>query len=129
MHGDLLAPIPATVCLIVANLPYLPDSLQDDPRTPSTGRSLRRRLLPEHGLAHYRRLLDAAEERLDVDGALVIQFHRRVLTAARSELEALRKRLGGRATPDRKVARASRPCTRLFTCSRAPAKGRSAASA
>lgn len=94
VQGDLLDPIPAPVCLVVANLPYLPDELQDDPKYAEYRTEPTEALFsPERGLAHYRRLLDAAGERLDVDGALVIQFHRRVLTAARSELDALRKRL------------------------------------
>lgn len=94
VQGDLLEPIPAPVCLVVANLPYLPDELQDDPAYAEYLTEPAEALFsPDRGLAHYQRLLDAADERLDVDGALVIQFHRRVLTAARAELDALRKRL------------------------------------
>jgi release factor glutamine methyltransferase len=94
VQGDLLEPIPAPVCLVVANLPYLPDELRDDPAYAEYRTEPPEALFSsEQGLAHYRRLLDAAEDRLDVDGVLVIQFHRRVLNAARAELDALRRRL------------------------------------
>jgi hypothetical protein len=60
------------VCLVVAKLPYLPDELQDDPAYAEYLTEPAEALFsPDCGLAHYRRLLDAAEERLDVDGALV----------------------------------------------------------
>jgi release factor glutamine methyltransferase len=94
VQGDLLEPIPAPVCLVVANLPYLADELEDDPAYAEYLTEPPEALFsPERGLAHYRRLLETAEERLDVDGAVVIQFHRRVLTAGRAELDTLRRRL------------------------------------
>lgn len=94
VQGDMLEPIPAPVCLVVANLPYLPDDLESDPAHAQYRTEPRQAVFsPDSGLAHYRRLLDAAEDRLDAHGALVIQFHRRVLTAARAELDTLRDRL------------------------------------
>jgi release factor glutamine methyltransferase len=90
--GDLLDPVPGSLDLVVANLPYLP--------------AARRAWYPDlageppeavfaagDGLAPYRRLIAASAERLTSDGTLVIQFRRRVLTARRDELCALRDRL------------------------------------
>jgi release factor glutamine methyltransferase len=92
--GDLLDPIPAPLCIVVANLPYLPDWLRDDAAYADL------RSEPEAavfaaagGLEHYLRLLTAAEERLDPEGALVIQFHREVLEAVRDDIPELRRRL------------------------------------
>ena len=94
VEGDLLDPIPAPVCLVVANLPYLPDEFREHPRYVQYRAEPSEAIFsPDRGLAHYLRLLEAAEERLDAEGALVIQFHRRVLTASRAELDLLRERL------------------------------------
>lgn len=92
--GDLLEPIPAPLCLIVANLPYLPDWLRENPaylelRAEPPGSAF----AGAAGLEHYLRLLTAAEERLDPEGCLVIQFHREVLEAGRADIPALRRRL------------------------------------
>jgi release factor glutamine methyltransferase len=90
VHGDLLAPVPGGLDLVVANLPYLPDLLPDpryDAEPPEAIYS------PGGGLEHYRRLLAAADEHLAPGGALVIQLHRDVLQATREELQELRRRL------------------------------------
>jgi len=94
-HGDLLEPVPGPIDLIVANLPYLPASaaasrpeLAAEPSTAVFAAG--------DGLEPYRRLIDAAAERLSADGGLVIQLHRRVLAADRDELVALRRALAGR---------------------------------
>ena len=88
-HCDLLEAVPAPVDLIVANLPYVPESTA--PRHPD--------LLVEpwnavfaagDGLDPYRRLVDAAGTWLADDGELLVQLHRQVFTASRSELPALR---------------------------------------
>ena len=91
-HGDLLDPVPGAIDLIVANLPYLPATdagrypdLADEPADAV--------FAPGDGLEPYRRLLAASAERLDDDGAVVIQLHRRVLSATRADLPALRARL------------------------------------
>jgi release factor glutamine methyltransferase len=97
-EGDLLDPIPGRLCLIVANLPYLPDELRDDPLYAEYRDEPAEAIFaPEGGLGLYRRLLADAEERLDTEGGLVIQFRRRILEADRAELAALRKRLEGGA--------------------------------
>jgi HemK-like putative methylase len=90
VRGDLLDAVPGPLDLVVANLPYLPDSLRDpryDDEPPDAIYG------PGDGLVHYRRLLDAAAERLAPDGALLIQLHREVLAAERHDLDALCRRL------------------------------------
>jgi release factor glutamine methyltransferase len=91
-HGDLLAPVPGAIDLIVANLPYLPR--RSRPRYPDL------RAEPEDavfatgdGLDLYRRLLCSAEERLSASGAVLLQVHRRVVLAARGEIADVRARL------------------------------------
>ena len=95
-EGDLLEPVPGSVDLVVANLPYLPAAERgldaDVAREPTdavfgTG----------DGLDPYRRLLDACRLRLAPDGAVVIQFRRRVLGAGRRELDLL---IGSGGVPD-----------------------------
>ena len=91
-HGDLLDPVPGPIDLVVANLPYLPAAdagLYPDLAIEPAGAVF----AAGDGLEPYRRLLDACVERLDDDGAVVIQLHRRVLSAMRDELPALRTRL------------------------------------
>jgi release factor glutamine methyltransferase len=93
-EGDLLDPIPGQLCVIVANLPYLPDELKDHPTYAEYRVEPPEAIFaPDSGLALYRRLLEAAEERLDAEGALVIQFRRSILQAERDELPLLRERL------------------------------------
>ena len=93
-EGDLLDPIPGQLCVIVANLPYLPDELKDHPTYAEYRVEPREAIFaPDNGMALYRRLLESAEERLDVEGALVIQFRRSILQAERQALPLLRERL------------------------------------
>jgi release factor glutamine methyltransferase len=91
--GDLLDPVPRGLDLVVANLPYLPDSLRDPRYEDEPPEAI---YAPEDGLVPYRRLLAAAKEHLTTDGALVIQFHRKALVADRAELDALRSYLDRR---------------------------------
>jgi release factor glutamine methyltransferase len=86
-RGDLLEPLPGEFDLIVANLPYLPEAarlrhpeLADEPDDAIYA--------PGDGLGPYRRLFASAEDRLLPGGAVLIQFHRRVLVAEREELTA-----------------------------------------
>jgi release factor glutamine methyltransferase len=90
--GDLLDAAPGGLDLIVANLPYLPQS----------DRGHYRELFCEpdgavfaagDGLGLYRRLLVSAEEKLLASGAVVIQLHRRVLVAERDEHATFRSTL------------------------------------
>ena len=93
-EGDLLDPIPGRLCLIVANLPYLPDELRNHPVFAEYASEPPEAIFASGGgLALYRRLLLAADERLDDEGALLIQFRREIFEAERAELRALRERL------------------------------------
>jgi release factor glutamine methyltransferase len=97
-HGDLLDPVPGPIDLVVANLPYL--SLADAGRYPDLAAEPRTAVFaPGDGLGPYRRLLKACSERLDEHASVVIQLHRRVLSATVSDLPALRARLE-RYTPE-----------------------------
>jgi release factor glutamine methyltransferase len=94
--GDLLDPIPERVDVVVANLPYLPDSLHyarydDEPDDAIYA--------PGDGLDPYRRLLNACRDGKLVTpgGVVLIQFHREALVANCWELEDLRARLEQRA--------------------------------
>jgi release factor glutamine methyltransferase len=87
VQGDLLEAVPGKLDLVVANLPYLPDSL----RLESAYADLRSEpssavFAPGDGLGPYRRLLEASRRRLTDRGALVIQYRGRVLEASRFEL-------------------------------------------
>ena len=92
LQGDLLDPVPGPVDVVVANLPYLPDSLHD-PRY--DGEPEDAIYASGDGLDPYRRLLNACREgRLVTPGGrVIIQFHREPLTADCWELEDLRARL------------------------------------
>ena len=91
-HGDLLEPVPDEIDLVVANLPYLP--VTDAARYPDLDDEPAAAVFASgDGLEPYRRLLATCEERLQGDGAVVIQLHRRVLSATRFEVPALRAQL------------------------------------
>jgi release factor glutamine methyltransferase len=96
-EGDLLDPVPGSVDLVVANLPYLPlgERGLDGDLVAEPEEAL---FAAGDGLDPYRRLIGACGERLTSEGALVIQFRRRVLHAGRDELEVLRRRLEDEAT-------------------------------
>jgi release factor glutamine methyltransferase len=91
-RGNLLEPVPGSLDLVVANLPYLPDWERahhpelagEPPETVFAGHD---------GLGPYRRLLEASGERLTPGGAVVLQFRRGALAAPRGELHDLRARL------------------------------------
>ncbi|MFY9577696.1 MAG: HemK/PrmC family methyltransferase [Gaiellaceae bacterium] len=92
VQGDLLEPVPGRADLIVANLPYLPDSLHDpryDNEPPEAVYA------PGDGLDPYRRVLNACRDGKLVTpgGAVVIQFHREALVANCWQLEDLRRQL------------------------------------
>lgn len=92
LRGDLLAPVPGQLDLIVANLPYLPRHDRD--RYPVLGAEPEDAVFAAgDGLGLYRRLLCSAENKLSASGTVVIQLHRRVVVAERDELAALRARL------------------------------------
>ncbi len=87
-HGDLLEPVPGSVDLIVANLPYLPASAASQ-FADLAGEPPEAVYAAGDGLEPYRRLLTVARERLTSDGELLFQLHRRVVRATRAELSAL----------------------------------------
>lgn len=89
VQGDLLDPVPVPVRVVVANLPYLPDSLHDSDYDDEPELAI---YAPGDGLDPYRRLLNACREgRLISPGGLVlIQFHREALVANCWQLEDLR---------------------------------------
>jgi release factor glutamine methyltransferase len=88
VHGDLLDGLPRDLDLIVANLPYLPPGTPGyDDEPPAAVYS------SGDGLDHYRRLIAGAGDHLSPGGAMLIQFHGRVLEAERSELPWLVGRL------------------------------------
>jgi release factor glutamine methyltransferase len=92
VQGDLLDPVPVPVHVVVANLPYLPDTLHDPLYDDEPALAI---YAPGDGLDPYRRLLNACREgRLVTPGGLVlIQFHREALVANCWQLEDLRRLL------------------------------------
>jgi release factor glutamine methyltransferase len=91
-RGDLLAPVPGDLDLIVANLPYLPrDASQSRPDLAAEPASAV--FAAGDGLGPYRRLLADAAGKLRPGGAVAIQLHRQVFTAERDAISALRATL------------------------------------
>lgn len=84
LRGDLLEPVPGQLDLVLANLPYLPESEADDPDIQGEPREAV--IAPGDGLEPYRRLLAQCETRLAEEGVVVIQFRRRVVELRRREL-------------------------------------------
>jgi release factor glutamine methyltransferase len=95
-QADLLDDVPGMLDLVVANLPYLPGArashFPDLASEPPTAL-----FADGDGLHPYRRLIAACAKRLRPNGALLVQFHRQVLAAERSELPQLRAALEARA--------------------------------
>jgi release factor glutamine methyltransferase len=88
-HGDLLEPVAGPIDVVVANLPYLPET--DAGRYPDLAVEPADAVFaPGDGLDPYRRLLSACAERLDHDAAVIIQLHRKVLAGKGADLPALR---------------------------------------
>ena len=96
VQGDLLAPVPIPVDVVVANLPYLPDSLHDPRYNAEPPDAV---YAPGDGLGPYQRLLNACREGKLVSpgGLVVIQFHREVRAADCWQLEDLRTDLEKRS--------------------------------
>ena len=88
-RGDLLAPVPTPLDLIVANLPYVPEAAAAD-RPDLWIEPADAVFAAGDGLGPYRRLVDDASDWLAADGALLLQLDRRILVAGRNDLEALR---------------------------------------
>jgi release factor glutamine methyltransferase len=91
LRGDLLDPLPAPVDLVVANLPYLPESARDarydaepDDAVYASG----------DGLDPYRRLLNACREgKLETGGRIILQYQGEPFAADCWQLEDLRAEL------------------------------------
>jgi release factor glutamine methyltransferase len=92
LKGDLLEPVPVPVDVVVANLPYLPDSLHDPEYDDEPEDAI---YAPGDGLDPYRRLLRACHDGKLVipGGVVVIQFRREALAANCWQLEDLRAEL------------------------------------
>lgn len=96
-HGDLLEPVTGSFDLIVANLPYIAAAAaacHPELDTEPFGAVF----APGDGLDPYRRLIETAGARLTPDGVLLFQLYRRVVSARRAELPALRTALDQFAT-------------------------------
>ena len=88
--GNLLDPLP-TVDLIVANLPYLPESRHDARYDTEPDDAV---YAPGDGLDLYRRLLDACREgKLETGGRVILQYHGAPYAADCWQLEDLRAEL------------------------------------
>lgn len=89
LEGDLLDPVPVPMDVVVANLPYLSDSLHDPRYDAEPADAI---YAPGDGLDPYRRLLNACHDGKLVipGGVVVIQFHREALAANCWQLEDLR---------------------------------------
>lgn len=91
LHGDLLDPLPAPVDLIVANLPYLPESEHDARYDDEPDDAV---YAPGDGLDPYRRLLDACRDgKLKTGGTVVLQYQGEPYEADCWQLEDLRAEL------------------------------------
>jgi release factor glutamine methyltransferase len=91
VQGNLLEPVPQPVDLVVANLPYLP---QSEERPEYEGEPLDAIYAPDDGLGHLLGLLDVCNAgKLRMPGHVLVQFHRDVLGADCQHLEELRARL------------------------------------
>jgi release factor glutamine methyltransferase len=92
VQGHLLDPLPGAFDLIVANLPYLPESVHRDEYDDEPPEAV---YAPGDGLGYYRTLLGACEAgKLVIPGGkVVLQLHREVLEADCWQLKALRKKL------------------------------------
>jgi release factor glutamine methyltransferase len=90
LQADLLNGVPGDLDLVVANLPYLPDSERLPEYADEPANAV---YAPGDGLAYYRRLLAGAERLLRPRGRVAIQYRGRVLEAERGELSTLREQL------------------------------------
>jgi release factor glutamine methyltransferase len=91
VQGNLLEPLSEPVDLVVANLPYLPESQHDARYDDEPEDAV---YAPGDGLGPYRNLLDACRDgKLETGGSILIQYHGQPLYADCWQLEDLRARL------------------------------------
>jgi release factor glutamine methyltransferase len=96
LQGDLLDPLPGPVDLIVANLPYLPESEHDSRYDDEPDDAI---YAPGDGLELYRRLLDACRDgKLQTGGTVLLQYDGKPYAANCWQLEDLRAQLQGAAS-------------------------------
>jgi release factor glutamine methyltransferase len=88
VQGDLLEPVPEPVDIVVANLPYIPES---EPRPEYEGEPPEAIYAPRDGTEPLCRLLAVCESgKLAMPGFALVQFHREVLEADCRHLPELR---------------------------------------
>jgi release factor glutamine methyltransferase len=98
IQGDLLDAVPGELDLVVANLPYLPEAARGEIRYAElSAEPVAAIFAPGDGLGPYRRLLEACEERLCEDGAILIQYRGGILEGSRSGLAGVLGELEERA--------------------------------
>jgi release factor glutamine methyltransferase len=91
VHGNLLDPLPAPMDLIVANLPYLPETERDARYDGEPDDAV---YAPGDGLDPYRRLLDACKDgKLQTGGTVLLQYRGEPFAADCWQLEDLRAEL------------------------------------
>jgi release factor glutamine methyltransferase len=94
--GDLLDPLPRSVDVIAANLPYIP--WHESPQHPDLDSEPPAAVFSDgDGLGVYRRLLEAAAERLTPGGLLVVQLRGHMLAASVEEISLLEPTFAERA--------------------------------
>jgi hypothetical protein len=96
--GDLLAPAPGELDLVVANLPYHAEARARGPAESACSDQPAHAIsAPGDGLGYYRELLEACRSRLNGGGALAIQLYGSVLAAGRGQLDELAREIETRA--------------------------------
>jgi release factor glutamine methyltransferase len=94
VRGNLLEPVPDAVDVVVANLPYLPDS---DRRPEYETEPTEAIYAPGDGLGPLRTLVAlCADGKLAMPGFVLVQYHREVLEADCQHLPELREQLESR---------------------------------
>jgi release factor glutamine methyltransferase len=88
--GDLLEGLPRDLDLVLANLPYLPESMPDVRYAAEPPGAV---YAPGDGLEPYRRLLAQTADHLVPGGAVILQLHGEILEGERHELPFLAARL------------------------------------
>jgi release factor glutamine methyltransferase len=95
LRGNLLEPVPRSVDLVVANLPYLPESDRQPEYDDEPDEAI---YAPGDGLGPLRTLVAlCADGKLAMPGWVLVQYHRDVLEADCQHLPELRDRLDWRA--------------------------------
>jgi HemK-like putative methylase len=96
--GDLLAPVPGELDLVVANLPYHAQARARGPLASACRDQPQHAIYaPGDGLQLIRELVEACRTRLKAHGALVIQLYGFVLSAGQAELDQLLREIELRA--------------------------------